>query len=78
MNKKTLTMLISVALVLFVLVKILADQLCTPTSHSAVADAVSSAVSGPSSAQKPNAPDPLSWEPVLRWVFTLVSKACSR
>jgi hypothetical protein len=77
MNKQTLTTLISVVLVLFVLVKILADQFCAPTPNNVVAQAVTSVVSGPSTAPSPHSPDPLSWEPALRQVLALFLKACS-
>ena len=78
MNKQTLTTLIAVVLVLFVLVKIVADQFCAPTPNNVVVQAVSSAVSGPASASTTSPPDPLSWEPALRQVLALFSKACTR
>jgi len=79
MNKAALTTLIAVILVLFVFIKILADQFCVPTPNNAVVQAVTNAVTGPSSAPSTvsNPPDPLSWEPTLRHVLSFFSKACA-
>ena len=78
MTKRTLTTLISVVLVLFVLVKILADQFCAPTPNNVVTQAVTNVVSGPTPAQSPHPVDPLSWEPTLRQILAIFSKACAR
>jgi hypothetical protein len=77
MNKKTIIRVIAVILVFFVLIKILSDELCTPKKHSVVAEVVTSVVSSSQPLQKPVAPDPFSWEPILRKALALFSKACA-
>ena len=78
MNSKKIIILIGVMLFVFVLVKVIADQLCAGgpnnTLSTAVSDTISSAVTNPA----PSRPDPLSWEPLGRQILAFFSKACNR
>ena len=69
--------LIGIMLIVFVLIKVIADQLCSASPHNAVSAAVSDAISSatPSSTATP---DPLSWEPLARQVLLFLSKSCGR
>lgn len=69
--------LIGIMLLVFVLIKVIADQLCSASPNNAVSAAVSDAIysASPSSAAKP---DPLSWEPLARQVLLFLSKSCAR
>ena len=82
MNGKRIIVLIGVLLLLFVLFKVIIDQLCTPTPQNivstAVSDAVSNAVSAAGSNKETGAPDPFSWEPLARQILMFFSKACTR
>lgn len=78
MNSKQIIVLIGVMLLVFVLIKVIADQLCaggpSNTVSTAVSDAISNAVSNPA----PSRPDPLSWEPLIRQILVFFSKTCAR
>jgi hypothetical protein len=77
MNSKKIMVLIGIMLIVFVLIKVIADQLCSASPNNAVSAAVSDAISSttPSPAVKP---DPLSWEPLARQVLLFLSKSCAR
>ena len=82
MNSKKIIVLIGVLLLLFVLFKVIIDQLCSPTPQNivsaAVSDAVSNAVSTAGSNKETGAPDPFSWEPLARQIMLFLSKVCTR
>ena len=78
MNSKKIIILIGVMLLVFVLIKVIADQLCAGGSNNAVSNAVSDAISGAVSNPAPSRPDPLSWEPLGRQILVFFSKACNR
>jgi hypothetical protein len=78
MNSKQIIVLIGVMLLVFVLIKVIADQLCAGGTNNAVSTAVSDAISSAVSNPAPSRPDPLSWEPLVRQVLVFFSKACAR
>jgi hypothetical protein len=78
MNSKKIMVLIGVMLLIFVLVKVIADQLCAGGPNNAVSTAVSDAISNAVSNPAPSRPDPLSWEPIGRQILQFFSKACNR
>ena len=78
MNSKKIIILIGVMLFVFVLVKVIADQLCAGGVNNPVSTAVSNAISSAASNQAPSRPDPLSWEPLGRQILVFFSKACNR
>jgi hypothetical protein len=78
MNSKKIIILIGVMLFVFVLVNVIADQLCPGGPNNAVSTAVSVAISGAVSNPVPSRPDPLSWEPLGRQILVFFSKACNR
>ena len=78
MNSKKIIVLIGVTLLVFVLIKVIADQLCSASSNNAVSAAVSEVISNIAPSQTPDRPDPLSWEPITRQLMLFFSKACNR
>ena len=70
--------LIGVMLFVFVLIKVIADQLCSASPNNAVSAAVSDAISNTASNQVPKRPDPLSWEPAIEQILLFFSKVCNR
>jgi hypothetical protein len=78
MHSKKIMVLIGVMLLVFVLVKVIADQLCSSGPNNALSNAVSDVISNAASGQVPSRPDPLSWEPLARQVMLFFSKACNR
>jgi hypothetical protein len=78
MNSKKIIILIGVMLFMFVLVKVIADQLCASSPNNAVSTAVSDVISNAASNPAPSRPDPLSWEPLGRQILVFFSKACNR
>ena len=78
MNSKQIIVLIGVMLLVFVLIKVIADQLCVGGTNNAVRTTVSDAISNAVSNPAPSRPDPLSWEPLVRQVLVFFSKACNR
>ena len=79
MNSKKIIILIGVMLLVFVLIKMIADQLCSASPTNAVSAAVSDVISNAApTSQAPGRPDPLSWEPITRQVMLFLSKACNR
>ena len=78
MNSKKIIILIGVMLFVFVLVKVIADQLCAGGPTNAVSTAVSDAISSAASNPAPSRPDPLSWEPAIQQILLFFSKACNR
>lgn len=77
-SKKTLLFIIGLILVIFVLLSILANQLCHPTQNNAVVNAVSEAISSSQPLSPNSAPDPLSWGPIFQQLINFLSKACPR
>jgi hypothetical protein len=77
MNSKKIMVLIGIMLLVFVLIKVIADQLCSASPNNDVSAAVSDAISStnPGPTVKP---DPLSWEPLGRQVLLFLSKSCAR
>jgi hypothetical protein len=78
MHSKKIMVLIGVMLLFFVLIKVIADQLCSASPNNAVSAAVSDVISNAAPNQAPSRPDPLSWEPITRQVMLFLSKACNR
>ena len=78
MNSKKIIILIGAMLFVFVLVKVVADQLCAGGPTNAVSTAVSDAISSAAPNPAPSRPDPLSWEPLGRQILVFFSKACNR
>ena len=78
MNSKKIIVLIGFMLFIFVLIKIIADQLCAGGPTNAVSTAVSDAISNTASNPGPSRPDPLSWEPLGQQILVFFSKACNR
>lgn len=78
MNSKKIMALIGVMLFVFVLVKVIADQLCASSPNNVVSTAASDAISSAASNPAPSRPDPLSWEPLGRQILVFFSKACNR
>ena len=78
MNSKKIIVLIGVMLFIFVLIKVIADQLCSATPNNVLSAAVSDVISNAAPSQAPSRPDPLSWEPITRQVMLFLSKACNR
>jgi len=78
MHSKKIMVLIGVMLLVFVLIKVIADQLCSASPNNAVSAAVSDVISNAAPSQIPGRPDPLSWEPITRQLMLFFSKACNR
>jgi hypothetical protein len=78
MNSKKIIVLIGVMLFVFVLVKVIADQLCAGDPNNAVSTAVSDVISSAASNPASSRPDPLSWEPLGRQILAFFSKVCNR
>ena len=78
MNSQKIMVLIGAILFVFVLIKVITDQLCAGGSNNAVSNAVSDAISGAVTNPAPSRPDPLSWEPLGRQILVFFSKACAR
>jgi hypothetical protein len=78
MNSKKIIILIGAMLFFFVLIKVIADQLCAGGPNKTVSTAVSDAISSVAPNPVPSRPDPLSWEPLGRQILVFFSKACNR
>ena len=78
MNSKKIIVLIGVTLLVFVLIKVIADQLCSASPNNAVSAAVSDVISNAAPSQAPSRPDPLSWEPAIQQILLFFSKVCNR
>ncbi len=78
MNSKKIMVLIGVMLFVFVLIKVIADQLCASSPNNAVSTAVSDVISSAVTSPAPTKPDPLSWEPLVRQMLLFFSKVCNR
>jgi hypothetical protein len=78
MHSKKIMVLIGVMLLVFVPIKVIADQLCSASSNNAVSAAVSDVISNAAPSQAPSRLDPLSWEPITRQLILFFSKACNR
>jgi hypothetical protein len=78
MNSKKIMVLIGVMLFVFVLIKVITDQLCASNPNNAVSSAVSDAISNAVSSPAPSRPDPLSWEPAIQQILLFFSKVCHR
>ncbi len=78
MNSKKVIILIGVMLFVFVLIKVIADQLCAGGPTNAVSTSVSDVISNAASNPAPSRPDPLSWEPLGRQILVFFSKVCNR
>ena len=78
MNSKKIMVMIGIMLLAFVLIKVIADQLCSASPNNAVSAAVSDVISNAAPSQAPSRPDPLSWEPITRQVILFLSKVCNR
>ena len=78
MHRKKIVALIGIMLLVFVLIKVIADQLCSASPNNAVSAAVSDVISNAAPSKAPSRPDPLSWEPITRQVMLFFSKACNR
>jgi hypothetical protein len=78
MNSKKIIILIGAMLFLFVLIKVIADQLCASRPNNAVSAVVSDAISSAGSNPAHSRPDPLSWEPAIQQILLFFSKVCHR
>ena len=78
MNSKKIIVLIGVMLLIFVLIKVIADQLCSARPNNVVSTAVSDVISNAAPSKAPSRPDPLSWEPAIQQILLFLSKACNR
>lgn len=78
MNKSVLVAIIAFALMLFLAARGVAYLVCEPTANNPVVAAVSNAMAPSEPLPKSTKPDPLSWEPLLRSVVSLISKACPK
>jgi hypothetical protein len=78
MNGKKIIILIGVMLFVFVLVKVIAVQLCAGGPTNAVSTSVFDVISNAASNPAPSRPDPLSWEPLGRQILVFFSKVCNR
>jgi hypothetical protein len=81
LSAKKLIAIIAVVLITFVLIKVIASQLCHPEPNNPVAVAASSIASSTglgSNTTKTIAPEPFSWEPFLQQLGTFFLKVCSR
>jgi hypothetical protein len=78
MLRNRIIFIIGMFLIAFVVVSVAFNMLCQPNQDNAVVNAVSSALSSPQAAQSAAQPDPFSWEPILRQLANLFSKACPR
>ena len=78
MSKSTLMALLAFALFLFLVVRGAFYLVCEPTANNPVVVAVSDALSPSEPLPASAKPDPLSWEPVLRSLVSLISKACPK
>ena len=73
MNSKKIMVLIGAMLFVFVLIKVITDQLCAGGPNNAVSTAVSDAISSVASNPAPKRPDPLSWEPAIQQILLFFS-----
>jgi len=78
MNNKKIMVLIGAMLFVFVLIKVIADQLCAGGPNNTVSTAVSDVISNTVTNPAPSRPDPLSWQPLGRQILMFFSKACNR
>lgn len=78
MQSMSLKITIGLVLILFVIISILASQLCNPEPNNVVVATVSSALSTSNPIQNNASPDPLSWEPLMQQLLSFFSKACPR
>jgi hypothetical protein len=70
--------LIASVLITFVLISVIASQICRPSKNNVVTSAITNAVSSPQPLQNTSAPNPLAWEPVFYQLIGFLSKACVR
>jgi len=82
MNSRKLIVTIGLVLFVFVLLKVVARQLCEPEKNNSVIALASDVLSNPNTAsnygQTAAAPEPLSWTPFFQRLTTFFLKACSR
>jgi hypothetical protein len=78
MHSKKIMVLIGVMLLFFVLIKVIADQLCSASPNNAVSAAVSDVISNAAPSKAPSRPDPLSWEPAIEQILLFFSKVSNR
>jgi len=78
MQKNSILGIIAIVLTLFVIAKLIIGQLCEPVPNNTVVNAVSNALSTPEPAKQITAPDPLSWEPLLRRLAAFVASQCPK
>ena len=76
MNRQSILLVIALTLLGFILFQGLASLLCSPNSDNSVARVLSETVVTANPAQNSAKQDPLSWEPVLRRIANVLSKAC--
>ena len=70
--------LLAFALLLFLMVRGVFYLVCEPIPNNPVVAAVSEAVAPSEPLSAASKPDPLSWEPVLRSMVSMISKACPK
>lgn len=78
MSKSTLIAIIVFAAMLFLAVRGMVHFVCEPTQNNPVVAAVSNAIAPPEPLPAGAKPDPLSWEPFMRSVVSMISKACPK
>ncbi|WP_071461763.1 hypothetical protein [Polynucleobacter asymbioticus] len=76
MSRSSLIAIIAVTLIGFLLFKSAVSLICQPAEKNSVAMIASNVLSIGKPSEEPAKPDPLSWEPVIHYVVTFVSKAC--
>ena len=78
MRRSSLTVVIAIVLIGFVLFKGAASLLCEPKKPNSVANVISDVASsfGPAPAPSPAKVDPLSWDLVIHRMMSFFSKAC--
>lgn len=78
MSRTTLIAVLAFALMLFLLARGAFYLVCEPLPNNPVVAAVSDAVAPSKPLSVSSQPDPLSWEPVLRSIVSVISKACPK
>ena len=82
MNSKKIILTIGLILLVFVILKGIASQLCEPKKGNAVVALASDVLSNQSPttsySQVTSPPDPLSWTPFFQRLTAFFLKACSR
>jgi len=76
MSQSKFIAIIAVTLALFLMARGTFHLVCEPTPNNPVVAVVSEAISSSGSLSAPTKSNPLSWEPVLRSIVSLIAKVC--